>query len=378
MEKIFETLRRDRDIASFVILSLYKYGKMSVRDLVNLVYKDWPSEIERKKKYYNKKGVSKSKEEIDEQIRVDLAQVMLNKTFKNPYGRKDFINKIGTYYELNEEGIKNAKDLIESVDNIIDDDVDDIQLFKNFKSRPKNDIESELTKAQSQIDVKPFNKFKASQSEEEKESFYGFNQNKFRQAICVLGGSGAGKSTTIENILNKEGHKFEFIIPSASTTGLLSQFSPSKSGYVPSKLGKMIVNAYSNPTQLFTAVFDECHKSNVIEMINDEILQAISIKRNNGKRFISLDDDTAELYPGTEKSTSGNILIPDNLGFIFISSNARVISGNEDFFNRVDLVELTKESRESVKTIEDLNRLRISDTDKKYELVSKIMSESKR
>ena len=136
----------------------------------------------------------------------------------------------------------------------------------------------------------------------------------------------------------------------------------------------MIVNAYSNPTQLFTAVFDECHKSNIIEMINDEILQAISIKRNNGKRFISLDDDTAELYPGTEKSPSGNILIPDNLGFIFISSNSRVISGNEDFFNRVDLVELTKESR--FKNIEDI--IRVEDTDKKYELVSKIMSESKR
>ena len=108
-------------------------------------------------------------------------------------------------------------------------------------------------------------------------------------------------------------------------------------------------------------------------MINDELLQAISIKRNNGKRFISLDDDTAELYPGTEKSR-GNILIPDNLGFIFISSNARVISGNEDFFNRVDLVELIKESR--FKNIEDI--IRVEDTDKKYELVSKIMSESKR
>jgi hypothetical protein len=200
-----------------------------------------------------------------------------------------------------------------------------------------------------------------------------FVKNPFRQSICVLGESGAGKSTTIENILENEGHNFEFIIPSASTTGLLSQFSPSKSGYVPSKLGKMIVNAYSNPTQLFTAVFDECHKSNVIEMINDELLQAISIKRNNGKRFISLDDDTAELYPGTEKSR-GNILIPDNLGFIFISSNARVISGNEDFFNRVDLVELIKESR--FKNIEDI--IRVEDTDKKYELVSKIMSESKR
>jgi hypothetical protein len=181
-----------------------------------------------------------------------------------------------------------------------------------------------------------------------------FTQNPFRQAICVLGGSGTGKSTTIENILDEEDHKFEFIIPSASTTGLLSQFSPSKSDYIPSKLGKMIVNAYNNPTQLFTAVFDECHKSNVIEMINDELLQAISIKRNNGKRFISLDDDTAELYPGTEKSPSGNILIPDNLGFIFISSKPDVIIHNDDFFNRIDIVQLKSYEEERLTNIEQL------------------------
>lgn len=190
-----------------------------------------------------------------------------------------------------------------------------------------------------------------------------FSKNPFRQSICVLGGSGAGKSTTIENILDEEGHEFEFIIPSASTTGLLSQFSPSKSGYVPSKLGKMILNAYENPTQLFTAVFDECHKSNVIEMINDELLQAISIKRNAGKRFISLDDDTAELYPGTEKHR-GNILIPDNLGFIFISSKPDVIIHNDDFFNRIDIVQLKPYEEERLSTIDQLLGKILSSTEK--------------
>ena len=222
--------------------------------------------------------------------------------------------------------------------------------------------------------------FKAAQSQDEKETKE-YVKNPFRQSICVLGKSGAGKSWTIDDILDKSNHKYEFIIPSASTTGLLSQFSPSakegRGGYIPSRLGKMIENAYKNNNTFYTAVFDECHKSNIIEMINDELLQAISTERNKN-RFISLDDETSELYPSKVLDERGNISISDNLGFIFISSNARVISGNEDFFNRVDLVELTKESRESVKTIDDLNKLRVKDTDKKYELVSKIMSETKR
>ena len=199
--------------------------------------------------------------------------------------------------------------------------------------------------------------------EEPIENIKVFSKNPFRQAICVLGGSGTGKSVTIENILEEEGHEFDQIIPSASTTGLLSQFSPSKSGYVPSKLGKMIVKAYDNPTELFTAVFDECHKSNIIEMINDELLQAISTKRNAGKRFISLDDDTAELYTGTE-TYRGNILMPDNLGFIFISSKPDVIIHNDDFFNRIDIVLLKSYEEERLSTIDQLLGKVLSSTEK--------------
>jgi hypothetical protein len=180
--------------------------------------------------------------------------------------------------------------------------------------------------------------------------------NPFRQSICVLGESGAGKSTTLEHILEFEGHEFEFIIPSASTTGLLSQFSPSRSGYIPSRLGKMIVEAFNNPTTLYTAVFDECHKSNVIEMINDELLQAISTKRNMGKRFISLDEDTSELYKGVD-TFRGNILIPDNFGFIFISSKPRIIANNTDFFNRVELVLLTESDRDMSTSDELLSKV---------------------
>ena len=47
-----------------------------------------------------------------------------------------------------------------------------------------------------------------------------YSINPFRQAICVIGESGAGKSYTIEDILEKENHDFQFIIPTAATTGL--------------------------------------------------------------------------------------------------------------------------------------------------------------
>jgi len=193
-----------------------------------------------------------------------------------------------------------------------------------------------------------------------------FAKNPFKQAICVLGESGAGKSHTIETILENEGHEFEFIIPTAATTGLLAQFSPTKSGYVPSRLGKMIIDAAQNPDKLYTAVFDECHKSSTIEMINDELLQCISIHRNNGVRFISLDHDTAELYnvEGLEKRR-GNIILPDNFGFIFISSKPRVISNNADFFNRVDIVILKHYEEESIESIDELMSNVLDDEDKK-------------
>ena len=192
-----------------------------------------------------------------------------------------------------------------------------------------------------------------------------FKPNPFRQSICVLGESGAGKSVTIETILENEGHNFEFIIPTAATTGLLAQFSPSKSGYVPSRLGKMLMEASKNHQQLYTAVFDEMHKSNVIEMINDELLQAISTKRNRGRRFISLDDDTAEIYQGSELDTErGNLLIPDNFGFIFISSKPRVIANNADFFNRVDIAILKSYEEETIETSEQLLANKLSDEEK--------------
>jgi hypothetical protein len=191
-------------------------------------------------------------------------------------------------------------------------------------------------------------------------------------AILVLGESGAGKSYTISEILENEGHKFQFIIPTAATTGLLAQYSSRERDYVPSRLSNMIIEAYKNPQSLYTAVFDECHKSNIIEMINDELLQAISKRRNRGDRFISLDDDTSEgVFKGEniKVNEQGNIIIPDNLGFIFISSNPRVIGGNPDFFNRVDLVQITEDNRNDFNSSDDLLEKSLKDRKDKESLI---------
>jgi hypothetical protein len=167
----------------------------------------------------------------------------------------------------------------------------------------------------------------------------------FRQSICILGPSGKGKSYTTELMLeqleNTKDSEFEFIIPTASTTGLLSQYSP-KGTYIKSRLGRMIMSAHNNPNKLVTAIFDECHKSAVIEMINDELLQCISTRRNAGRRFISVDEETGDLYTGLSPHR-GNLLIPDNFGFIFLSSKPDVIISNSDFFNRVDIYVLTEQ-----------------------------------
>lgn len=311
---------------------------------------------------------------------------------------EDFINK--TSYNLSGfYNIKNSDKYILTSKGNVDERIRNIVLMlKNFGIDPKtikfegfdkkstvplhNDLEEpkkygfrlnrfKASQAQEERPMEDIKKFKAIQAQEEREDFFNYSKNSFSQAICVLGESGSGKSTTIDNILDKSNNNYQYIIPSASTTGLLSQYSPS-SGYIPSRLGNMIESAYKNPKSLYTAVFDECHKTNIIEMINDELLQAISKNRNRGVRFISLDEDTKNLYPSAKFDRRGNILIPDNLGFIFISSNARVISGNPDFFNRVDLVEITESDR-NIKTIDELNSRRLVNNEDKKELVNKIL-----
>jgi hypothetical protein len=193
-----------------------------------------------------------------------------------------------------------------------------------------------------------------SQEEEKIEKIKIFAKNPFRQSVCVLGDPGAGKSVTVRNILRSEGHKFQIWEPTAATTGLLSQFSPSQSGYIPSKIGKMIIAASQDPESLYTFVLDEFHKSSVIEMVNDELKHAISLRRYEGDRFISLEDSTAYLEEYLDEDDGGNLKVPDNFGFIFISSKPRVIANNGDIFDRIDLVILKHWEEEKIKSVAEL------------------------
>jgi len=243
--------------------------------------------------------------------------------------------------------------------------------------QPEDELDLELPTKTSAFslpedEVLPFSHFRGIQSQEEREKVKSIEpikpvDNPFRQSVCILGKSGRGKSTTIDNMLESYPNmKYDFIIPTASTTGLLAQFSPTSGktgggGYIPSRLGKMIMNAHNNPKTIYTAVFDECHKASIIEMINDELLQCISTKRNRGNRFISLDTETESLFSGLV-DYRGNLLLPDNFGFIFLSSKPDVITSNDDFFRRVNIYILKKV--DDYDSIDYLDMVRETEKDK--------------
>lgn len=256
-------------------------------------------------------------------------------------------------YKIKDEYRNLVRDVLKNFD-------DEVVKYHNFVSSSKSVIPN-YTTTQPVVATEPeIQKFgyiyssPVSKETEASEPKKGHVTNPFMQAICILGSSGKGKSTTIDKMLTAMEKTYsmiyDFIIPTASTTGLLSQFSPAakdgKGGYIPSRLGKMIMDAHNNPDKLFTAVFDECHKASIIEMINDELLQCISKNRNLGKRFISLDTETQSLFTGLE-DFRGNLLLPNNFGFIFLSSKPDVILDNDDFFNRVDIYVMIKQPKES-------------------------------
>jgi len=169
-----------------------------------------------------------------------------------------------------------------------------------------------------------------------------FGGVKNSSAICILGESGVGKSYRVEKTLENAGHEFEYIMPSSFMTNLLVQYKAGQ-GYVLNTLGKAILEANENPDKLYTIVFDECHK--YINLINDEILQALSKKRNNGVRFISLDIETDQFFEELPIK-NGRRIISDNLGFILASSKEEIVRENPDLKNRVDYITLTEGDRE--------------------------------
>jgi hypothetical protein len=245
--------------------------------------------------------------------------------------------------------------LYENIDTILDDEdesgqiqpsQEDDSVIKPFSPYSSSTIDQvpSYTTTSDRVISKPTDKFNWTLSSDlpnkmTSDTKTGHIQSLFIDAICILGTSGKGKSYTTELILDSiDNLEYEFIIPSATTTNLLAQFSPSSKsgGYVASRLGKLIMEAHNNPSTDYVAVFDECHKANVIEMINDELLQCISTKRNFKKRFISVEQEIADLFSGLSDHRGGNLLIPNNFGFVFLSSKPDVIVKNADFFNRVN------------------------------------------
>jgi len=176
--------------------------------------------------------------------------------------------------------------------------------------------------------------------------------NRLSQALCIIGDSGVGKSTRIEKTLENENHKTLYVIVDSMWQHLLFDYDPENRKYIFTKISKFIKDAFNTPKVNHTIIFDECHKN--LELINDVLLQAISIGRNNGKRFISLNTSVDSEFSFLEEK-NGYREIPNNLGFMFISSKSDVIlEGNSDLRNRVKIVELTKEDQDKEFTLDYL------------------------
>jgi hypothetical protein len=139
-------------------------------------------------------------------------------------------------------------------------------------------------------------------------------------------------------------------------------------------LSKMIIAAYKNPDKLYTILIDEFHKPLTIRRVNDELLQAISTKRYSGTRFISSDiayelisEELLESIEEDQFSYHGNIKIPDNFGFIFLSSKPSVVVDNEDLFDRLDILYIREEDRVNIVSVDDIGNSRISENSDKKE-----------
>jgi hypothetical protein len=118
---------------------------------------------------------------------------------------------------------------------------------------------------------------------------------------------------------------------------ILFDYSPNDRKYCLTKVGEFIKMASNDVENHYTIVIDECHKN--LEIINDVLLQAISTKRNEGIRFISLNSLVDKEFDFLQLD-NGNRVLPSNLGFLFISSKSDIIEGNDDLKNRIEIIEL--------------------------------------
>ena len=224
------------------------------------------------------------------------------------------------------------------------------------------------------IEEEPVNKIKV------------YKQNPFRQSLCVVGDPGAGKSQTMLNILENEGHKTLLFIPTELSTSMVVQYSEGRLRL--NRLGSFIIRAYEQPDTLFTVLIDEFHKPMTIKRVNDELLQAISTSRYSGNRFLTL-EVAEELMEEKLKSLGlneddylyhSNIRIPDNLGFVLLTSKPSVIVDNKDIYDRVNIAEIrrdyydemTRESR--VKNLSDLSGIILKTKEEKDKFKEELKS----
>ncbi len=153
--------------------------------------------------------------------------------------------------------VVNKEPALELVKNMLGNFGVDISTIKSSGFGDDEESESEITPY-----TRMFTKSKQSQDVPEEElseelpqlptqtpnPFGGVDKS---SAICILGESGVGKTTTTENYLSDKKHEYEVIIPSSTTTSLLAQYSPSNNKYVLSRLGRLLLEARNNPTQLY-------------------------------------------------------------------------------------------------------------------------------
>lgn len=159
-------------------------------------------------------------------------------------------------------------------------------------------------------------------------------------ALFVVGESGSGKSTRILKVLRQNNHKLILIgAESAPSPNLLFDYDQSE-GYILSDIAEFIISAKKDPKSFYTIIFDECHE--YIDEIKRSILHAISTKRGE-KRFFGVKKSVRQFFDDLETYETTSKIVPDNVGFIFISSKPDVFEYHADFMGRVDKVEVKRE-----------------------------------
>ena len=193
-------------------------------------------------------------------------------------------------------------------------------------------------------------------------------------ALLVLGESGVGKSVRIVKTLKESGHKCMYVHGSGlgrklgpnntfvrGTSLLYHEDIPAMikrnedlppniklpSIYKLSGLSEFILEAFRDPSNYYTVVFE--HVNGYIDVVEDELKQCLSSKFNGGKRYVF-----GRLFKNELPNDAGCSLIPDNLGFILVTSDENLLSGNDGMMNRLTLVNLDMSDRDREFTIDEL------------------------